>query len=535
MFRKAIYILTVSNLLMGTAFAQKNLSEEVSVIRPYKPILAEAIKINTNPEIKFEEQGKNVPEYHFLSHRIDSMLTLNPASIEKMKSESISKLSRNYVRLAGGNYLSSYLEIWHTNLRSKEWSLGAHAKHRASKGSVDNMDFSNQNIDLFATRMYSKQTIRMKALYERDVRHFYGYDHSVFDFKPSDVRQKFDFFGFQSEILSNNENKKENIVYNANFDFYSTKDAFNANENRFSISGYGAYKEYQSKIGIDLAKHEDSLSQENNLFYIEPSIHLEQYGLNVDLGFNAYQEFGSVNRLHLYPKINLEYTLTEIDAQLSAGLDGRMRKQSFRDFYKQNPFLTDNIRIENTNEKLHLYARIRGRIDVKNAYSGSIQYYSLSNEAYFVSDTNVYNSYKVIYDGPKASVTDFNIDFSHQSNNKLRLLAGFRYSIYKTDTLREAYHRPNTSIRLGADYNIANKFLLEAQLYSYSGMKAPDRNGTIQDLKGGVDLNLGIDYRYSKIISVYLNLNNVLNYKREQYLYYSGYGFQAMLGASFRF
>jgi len=66
-------------------------------------------------------------------------------------------------------------------------------------------------------------------------------------------------------------------------------------------------------------------------------------------------------------------------------------------------------------------------------------------------------------------------------------------------------------------------------------MKALDSDGTIKDLQGGVDLNLGVDYRYSKIISVYLDLNNMLNYKREQYLHYSGYGFQAMLGASFRF
>jgi hypothetical protein len=66
-------------------------------------------------------------------------------------------------------------------------------------------------------------------------------------------------------------------------------------------------------------------------------------------------------------------------------------------------------------------------------------------------------------------------------------------------------------------------------------MKSREVTGLVKTIDGGVDLNLGIDYRYSKIISVYLDLNNVLNYKREQFNYYSGLGFQAMLGASFRF
>ena len=77
--------------------------------------------------------------------------------------------------------------------------------------------------------------------------------------------------------------------------------------------------------------------------------------------------------------------------------------------------------------------------------------------------------------------------------------------------------------------------IIDPQLYSYSKMKGREVNGIAKTINGGVDLNLGIDYRYSKIISVYLNLNNLLSYKRETFNYFTGLGFQAMLGASFRF
>ena len=129
-------------LLSSSAFAQKNLSEQVNVVRAYKPILAEAVKINSNAEIKFEQEGKTTPEYHFLSHRIDSNLKLNAVAVEKMKNESIAKFYRYYIRMAGGNYRSSYLEAWANNLRSKASGVLISSGHLINtcsiQGSTDN-------------------------------------------------------------------------------------------------------------------------------------------------------------------------------------------------------------------------------------------------------------------------------------------------------------------------------------------------------------------------------------------------------------
>ena len=73
-------------------------------------------------------------------------------------------------------------------------------------------------------------------------------------------------------------------------------------------------------------------------------------------------------------------------------------------------------------------------------------------------------------------------------------------------------------------------------LLSFSSMKTTDYQlGGIQSIAGGTDLNLSIDYKYSKIISVFTQFNNILNYQRARYLYYNSYGFQAMLGLSFNF
>src|SRR5574343_1537488 len=103
MNRKSLYTLLAVAFIYQNSFAQKNLSEELNVVRQYKPILAEAIKINSNPEIKIEETGKENPSYNFLSHRIDSNLKINAIPTEKMKNESIAKLYKTYIRVGGGN------------------------------------------------------------------------------------------------------------------------------------------------------------------------------------------------------------------------------------------------------------------------------------------------------------------------------------------------------------------------------------------------------------------------------------------------
>lgn len=534
MKRNYIYILMAACLMNMNSYAQKNLSEEVNVVRQYKPILAEALKINTNPEIKVEDLGKENPQYTFSKHRIDSNIKINAVQVEKMKNESISKLYNYYVRMGGGNYKTTYLEAWANNLRSKEWVLGAHYRHQAQVGSIKNMAYSDNTLDAYAKRMYAKQSLSLAMIYDRDVNHFYGYDHSLFSYDAAKVRQAYQLFGIQTELSSNNK-AYQNFAYQGNFDFYTVKDRYKASENRFALGTDLKYKEFKANVGVDIANYEDSINVKNNLFFFEPRLKLNEAGINFEVGANIYQEFGDNSNFHIYPHVSANYQIAEIDAVVYASLTGRMKKNSLRDFYQENPFVGDNIRILNTNEKLNLSAGIRGKIDVKNTYQVNVQYQSLSRAAYFVARNDVYRTYEVIYDGPEAGQTNISLQYNHLSSEKLRIFAGVDYTIFKLDTIKYAWHRPTSIVRLGTTYNIGNKFLLDAELYSYSKMQGREINGTAKTIKGGVDLNLGIDYRYSKIISVYLNLNNLLSYKRETFNYYIGLGFQAMLGASFRF
>jgi outer membrane receptor protein involved in Fe transport len=62
-----------------------------------------------------------------------------------------------------------------------------------------------------------------------------------------------------------------------------------------------------------------------------------------------------------------------------------------------------------------------------------------------------------------------------------------------------------------------------------------NENITSQKLDPFVDLNLGIDYRYSKQLSAFIQVNNIANGRYNRFVNYPVYGIIFMGGFTFTF
>jgi outer membrane receptor protein involved in Fe transport len=100
-------------------------------------------------------------------------------------------------------------------------------------------------------------------------------------------------------------------------------------------------------------------------------------------------------------------------------------------------------------------------------------------------------------------------------------------------------------IILRGHYNLYDKFLLNvdvnlegwrrAQVFT-AGKNTIAENGQFgQKLGFLADANIGLEYRYNKRISMFLNFNNVAAQRYKRWYNYPVQGFQVMLGATFRF
>jgi hypothetical protein len=75
-----------------------------------------------------------------------------------------------------------------------------------------------------------------------------------------------------------------------------------------------------------------------------------------------------------------------------------------------------------------------------------------------------------------------------------------------------AWHRPNMELALTASYNLWDKILINAAIFGYGKYYVRQTDGAVfsaAKVKGFSDINLGLEYRYSKILSVFVNLNNL--------------------------
>jgi hypothetical protein len=125
----------------------------------------------------------------------------------------------------------------------------------------------------------------------------------------------------------------------------------------------------------------------------------------------------------------------------------------------------------------------------------------------------------------------------YEQNEKAGLSVGVDYFSNKPSRETEALFRPDFRLTLAAFYNIGTKIFISTQWY-YTGSqfaRAYTNGNDYLTLKGYTDGNLTVDYRYSKVLSVFLNLNNVTASKYARWYNYPSYRFSAMAGFTYSF
>ena len=85
--------------------------------------------------------------------------------------------------------------------------------------------------------------------------------------------------------------------------------------------------------------------------------------------------------------------------------------------------------------------------------------------------------------------------------------------------------------------NLRNKIVVNADVFALGdryafNYKSP---GSPYKLKKIIDANLGLEYRYSKILSVFLNINNITATKNYYWNFYPTQGVNAVGGLTYSF
>lgn len=559
-----ILLAGLTGLTFSTSAQEVSDAEEITVVAPYKPAVSEAFKINVSPRIPDEKLEKPDFNYKILSREFKAEPQLDPIKAAKIQGESVTKLYKNYIRAGIGNYATPYIEFFANKLRSKKNAFGVHIRQLSSAGNIKGYAYpgsSMTEVNAYGKKFMPKHTLSTDVFYHRRGVHFYGFKPDEFpeiNLENKDIRQTYNRVGLKTELASNYlTNKKLHHHFGLGYSYLF--DRFDAAEHRLqfetglnlSTSFFDFTERENLAIDLELDYYlgSDSVINHNSgIININPyySFGFDQYFFKI--GLNTAIESDSSSQGHFYPVVRAEVKVIEDRLITYAGIYGKLERNSLHALSEENPFIASTVEKRFENNKISQYGGVKGRISKSFDYNLSFVNSTVKNMAFFVNDTasalgeGLNNQFAVVYDDVKHS--RIIAEFGYQYQDRLRFLLRGQFNDYFLDNEDEAWHKPRLETSVSVYYNMQEKIFARAELFTRSMMYAklyeedPVSGGLLvkaEELNAMIDLNLGFEYRYSKVLSGFLNLNNLLGQRYYRWYNYPSYRFNLMLGVTYSF
>ncbi|MFA4852917.1 MAG: hypothetical protein WC599_10395, partial [Bacteroidales bacterium] len=533
---------------------------DVIIIDAYKPTISDAFKINDNPKIQDTTVEKLNLNYQISSRLYPTTYYLDPIKPAKMVGEPLTKFYKSYVKAGFGTKTTPLAEIYFNNLRSTDQSIGAYFRHLSSAGKIKDYafpGFSDNEAVVYASKFYKNHTLSADIDYNRNVVHYYGFnpaelppDLSMLNIEDKDkFKQRFLKIGGQLKFMSTFIDSVK-LNHSFSLSYFNFSDMYKASEDHIGFTG--AIDKKVNLIGKNINNQDIGLKADVNYYNDFNKIGISSPGATVrllphfsatydilkfDIGLNtSIEATDKYSNIYLYPDANFNINLYNNILILYGGITSDLKRNNLIDLSSENPFINTYLPLKFTNTRSKIFGGFKGCLSSYLSFNAYISKSKVENLPLFVNDTaiDLFNKFTVIYD--KARVINTHTEISYQKTEKIKILLISNFYQYMPNEL-EAWHKPNMDIKFSFNYNLKNKIILKTDVFAFSRVWAKTYDqGNVPVVKlvpGTVDVNLGLEYRYTKILSAFLNFNNIGAVRYQRWYNYPGYGFTALAGITY--
>ncbi|HMG83596.1 MAG TPA: hypothetical protein VK559_11220, partial [Ferruginibacter sp.] len=366
-------------------------------------------------------------------------------------------------------------------------------------------------------------------------------DHSIYDYSASQVRQRFQnisaTIGFRNTDITGsgisydptiavnsftNQNKLTEQTAIANVplemkltDQFALKLGLNADITTYSTTGF-----------IPAIKFN------NNIYQVAPEVVYSGAVFNLHVGFTPAWDNNETNVL---PNIYGELPLAKKKFTIQAGFVGKYDKNTYQNLSAINPYLATFAAERNTKE-VEVYGGIKANIAKHFVVSAKAGVVRFNNLPFFINDTATDS--KAFLISNESSVHDMRIhgEASYISEEKLTITAGFTTNTYAgfTDNKR-AWGTVPFELNASARWQAFKRLLLKSDLVAFAGGPYITKGDATKTSAGGVDLSAGAEFSVVKRVSLWLDVNNILNDKYQRWNNYQVYGINFVGGLLVKF
>ena len=149
-----------------------------------------------------------------------------------------------------------------------------------------------------------------------------------------------------------------------------------------------------------------------------------------------------------------------------------MNRTSLKQLTDENPYLTSNIEIQNTVEKISFSGGIKGTGGPGFGYKAKVYHKELEQLPLFVNGFNSPNKFDVIYDFGKTKLLGLEGEVSIQVSNNLHWTGKLNLENYKPSAERESWYKPQLRITSNLLYNVNDKLGFNAAVAIQGDSKA---------------------------------------------------------------
>lgn len=541
-----LYIVAAAMTTGLQSFAQDTLrTERIDVVKEFIPVLSEAIKIQSNPNPEIPETKVPVFTYEVPEKRMEGQPTLYTIKPLSMGPSLLTKLKNNYTKIGYGNYNSPLFETYLNTTRNKNLQAGLFVKHLSFNPSGDRQ-FSNNTVYGYGKRFLGTGILSADAMYYRNAVNLYGYELPAgvtLSNVPNIATINQVFQTIDTKIAFQNVLKDTSkLSYKLDGGFYNFSDNRDVSENDFKL--YGTFGKRISgnpidvKAGVNITNLKLGSTEYSRVFVdLNPRYRLNMDQLFINLGFNStFYNDSTGTTFYFFPIAEAGLNLIKNSLTTYVGITGNLERNTYRSIANENPFVR-SAGFRNTINSFELYGGFKGIISPQTSFLINLSLANVQNLLFYVGDSANLYSQKVIYDTKNSSVFNVKTELNHEFGDQFTL--GFVMNYYSYSISLDApYSRPTFTTQLNMGYNMSDKFLWKASVYTMNKRESATELSTGLSpvtLNGLVDINLGLDYRYTKNISLFVNLNNLTNNEYKRWVNLPVYGFNVMGGLTVTF
>lgn len=554
------------------------IKRNIEVVRDYTPVIKEAGKINTMPELKDVNTKKIEVDYKVWTSTYKPKTDIIPSLDYALASQEENKYSREgFLRLGGGNYKSFLGELYTPIYNSDVALFDFYLKHNSSFGNVtlkkDNYDVLSN--DVLSKGLYNDNKARISFLRSIRIREISAFGEFGYN--------RFNYYGLNSDMISfseqnkdkkepeykNDDQKNSHLTAALNFRFRSKdyieqwkydlqtnwrllKTHFDVAENTIFTDLAASYRMQESILSLKFQMYNVFVSTpEDGPIDFSKAKNFNNFTV---LKFNPYYSFISeVGRLNLglkasfginqgkntafSPDITGQVRVIDNIWYVYAGVTGDYKVNTLRSLANENIYLSPDARPEDTYIPLDIYLGTKLNIGKSVNTDIHIGYKIINNQYFYVNksdSTGMKNTFDVVYD---KNVGQFNCGAAVNYNFREKVDFSFKigYNKWSLEKQKEAWMLPAAQIGLGVSYVPTDFLRFNINYDLEAGRKAKLGKDSSVDLKNFNDISLGANYKLMSFLDVFARFNNILNQRSEFWYGYPSQGFNFLLGLTLTF